>query len=219
MVVAEVAHPLLVATVQVRAVATVTIMVAVMVADLAEVPAHRTQVSRARTPATGNHSDNLQASHAQPMHRVSAMRSHRASTANNSARTRAARALTHVQTNATTLMSASPPAMCLQAFHHPACLPEAAVAVDVAVTVTGETSVVAAVRAQAVVEAGAVLAGSGVDSTGVNRKVNPAHPNQGMTLFVPYIFPGNQVAMPGKNQSSNTITHISRKNGSVTLAM
>ena len=34
-----------------------------------------------------------------------------------------------------------------------------------------------------------------------------------------YIFPGNQVAIPGKNHSSNTITHISRKNGSATLEM
>ena len=39
------------------------------------------------------------------------------------------------------------------------------------------------------------------------------------TSTTPYILLGSQVAICGKNQSSNTITHISKKNGKVTFAI
>lgn len=68
--------------------AVVAVEATAAVADLAEAPAPRTRVSRARTLAT----DSPQVSHDKPMHRVSAMRKHRESTVNNSAKTRAVRA-------------------------------------------------------------------------------------------------------------------------------
>ena len=61
--------------------------VAVVEADLAEVPAPRTRVSHAKTPATDSH----RANPVRPRHRASAMHKHHASTLNSSARTHAAR--------------------------------------------------------------------------------------------------------------------------------
>ena len=172
--VAGVAHRLVEATVlvQVGAAVTVTVVtvvtvvtavVAVVVADSAEDLAPRTQVSRAKTLATGNR----QFSHALLMHRASVMHRHRESTESNSARTHVARALTLAQTSATPLTNASLPAMSLQAFLHLACLPAAAAGVAVAaIAVVGVAGTsVAAVRVQVAVAAGVILvAGSGVDS-------------------------------------------------------
>lgn len=61
---------------------------ATVVVDLAEAPAPRTRVSRARIPVTDSH----RASHVKPMHRASAMHKHRENTVNNSAKTHVARA-------------------------------------------------------------------------------------------------------------------------------
>ena len=147
--VAVVAHLLAAATVQ----ASEPVMaLATVVVDLAEAPAPRTQVSRARTPVT----DSLQASRAQLTHCANVMHNHHESMVNSSARTHAAHALIHAQTSATTLTNASLPAMCPPAFHHLACLPAVA-AVAAAVIV----AVMVAVHAQAVVAAvvtGVILA-------------------------------------------------------------
>lgn len=162
-VVAGVAHQRVEAMVLAQVVATAKVTVVVVVADSAEALAPRTQVSRARTLATGNR----QCSHARRTHRASVMPKHRESMQSNSAKTHVARALTPAQTSATTLTNASLPAMSRQAFRHLACLPGAAagvVVVVIAVVGVAETSVVA-VHVPAAVAAGAILVvGLGVDS-------------------------------------------------------
>lgn len=259
--VAGAAHQLVQARVLAQVVAAAKVMaVAVAVAaDSVEALAPRTQVSRAKTLAT----DNRQSSHAQRMHRASAMHEYRESTRSSSAKTHVARALTHAQTCTTTLTNASLPAMCLQAFHHLACLPEAVAGVAAVAIAVVAGILVAAVCVQVAVATGVILVeGLGVDSSSgsplaeivrettlgassmcdapslliafsdqweirreaADSALTAKAKQQHIVLIVliwkwNYILPGNQVAIPGKNHSSNTITHISRKNGRVTLAM
>ena len=83
-----------------------------------------------------------------------------------SARTHAARGLTWAS-SATTLTNANPPAMCLQAFRHPACQRAALAAVagvaTAAVAVAAAVILEVAVRALAVVAGVTRAAGFGVD--------------------------------------------------------
>jgi hypothetical protein len=140
--------------VRLPAAATVQTRVAVMgeatvaVADLAEAPAPRTPVSRARILATDSHP----VSHVKPRHRANAMHRNRESTENSSAKTRAVRAWIHALNHAVTLTSVSLPAMFLRDSPHLASLQAVTAAASAALALA------AAVAAQVVVDAATALA-------------------------------------------------------------
>lgn len=84
-------------------------------------------------------------------------RANRVTTCNG--KTHAAPVLTSARTNATISTNASPPAMCLRAFHHQACQRAAAVVAEVAIVAV----VAAAAHAQVVAVGATPVAGFGAD--------------------------------------------------------